>query len=49
MIVRALSLPQFWLDLSEEERRFYFREFMRHIQLIPLGSEAWKLQIEFIC
>jgi DNA invertase Pin-like site-specific DNA recombinase len=48
VIVRAVSLPQFWLDLSEEERRFYFREFMRQIQLIRLSSQAWKLQIEFI-
>ena len=48
VIVRAVSLPQFWLDLSEAERRFYFREFIRQIQLIRLSSETWKLQIEFI-
>lgn len=32
-IAQTVSIPQFWLDLSEAERRFYFREFIRQIQL----------------
>ncbi|NER36510.1 MAG: recombinase family protein [Oscillatoria sp. SIO1A7] len=31
---QAVSLPQFWLDLSESERRFYFREFIRQVQIV---------------
>jgi DNA invertase Pin-like site-specific DNA recombinase len=48
VIARAVSLPQFWLDLSEPERRFYFREFIRQIQLIRPSAKSWKLQIDFI-
>lgn len=33
-IAQTVSLPQFWLDLSEAERRFYFREFIQSIQII---------------
>ncbi len=33
-VAQAVSIPQFWLDLSETERRFYFREFIR------LGNRA---------
>ncbi|MBD2356837.1 recombinase family protein [Tolypothrix sp. FACHB-123] len=43
----AVSIPQFWLDLSESERRFYFREFIRHIEIVRQQSE-WDLQIIFI-
>jgi DNA invertase Pin-like site-specific DNA recombinase len=32
-LAQAVSIPQFWLDLSESERRFYFREFIRTILL----------------
>lgn len=32
-IAQVASLPQFWQDLSEAERRFYFREFIRRIEL----------------
>ncbi len=32
-IAQVVSLPQFWQDLSEAERRFYFREFIRQIEL----------------
>ncbi|HIK09249.1 MAG TPA: recombinase family protein [Oscillatoriaceae cyanobacterium M33_DOE_052] len=31
---RTISLAQFWLDLSEAERRFYFREFIQQIQIV---------------
>ena len=46
-VAQAVSLPQFWLDLSETERRFYFREFIRQIEIIRQGTE-WKLDILFI-
>ncbi|MBD2181689.1 recombinase family protein [Aerosakkonema funiforme] len=44
---QAVSIPQFWLDLSESERRFYFREFIRQIQLSREDTE-WQLQVIFI-
>lgn len=44
---QAVSIPQFWQDLSESERRFYFREFIREIQLWR-QDEDWQLQIKFI-
>lgn len=50
-IAQAVSIPQFWLDLSESERRFYFREFIRQIELIQNGDEpdiSWQLKLMFI-
>ncbi|MBD2626853.1 recombinase family protein [Trichormus variabilis] len=46
-VAEAVSIPQFWLDLSEVERRFYFREFIRQIDIIRQSNE-WDLQIIFI-
>ena len=46
-VAQAVSIPQFWLDLSEVERRFYFREFIQKIQIIRQSGE-WNLQIIFI-
>ncbi len=46
-IAQTVSIPQFWLDLSEPERRFYFREFIRQIELIR-HAEMWKLKLIFI-
>ena len=46
-IAQAVSIPQFWLDLSESERRFYFREFIRQIELIRQETE-WHLKLIFI-
>lgn len=46
-IADAISLPQFWLDLSEAERRFYFREFIRQIQILRLPSQPWELRLIF--
>ncbi len=43
----AVTLPQFWLDLSEEERRFYFREFIQQIQVQRHG-QAWQIEIHFV-
>lgn len=44
---QTVSLPQFWLDLSESERRFYFREFIDRIEIVR-ENKIFKLQIIFI-
>ncbi|MCU0546856.1 MAG: recombinase family protein [Oscillatoriaceae cyanobacterium Prado104] len=44
---QTVSLTEFWLDLSESERRFYFREFIRQIELLREGA-AVKVEIIFI-
>lgn len=46
-LAQAVSIPQFWLDLSEAERRFYFREFIRQIELVREGKD-WSLKLDFI-
>lgn len=46
-VAQAVSIPQFWLDLSETERRFYFREFIRQIEIIRQDKD-WNLRIIFI-
>lgn len=46
-IAQTVSIPQFWTDLSESERRFYFREFIRQIEITRQDSE-WQLQLIFI-
>lgn len=46
-IAQTVSIPQFWLDLSESERRFYFREFIEQIQIKRAGQE-WQLELLFI-
>ncbi|MDP5017003.1 MAG: recombinase family protein, partial [Dolichospermum sp.] len=46
-VAQAVSIPQFWWDLSEVERRFYLREFIQQIQIIRQNRE-WYLQIIFI-
>ena len=46
-VAQAVSIPQFWLDLSESERRFYFREFIRQIEIIR-QNQHWDLQVIFI-
>jgi len=43
---QTLSIPQFWLDLSETERRAYLREFIREIQLIR-HEATWNLKLIF--
>ncbi len=45
---QAVSIPQFWLDLSESERRFYFREFIRHIEICRGTDREWWLNVVFI-
>ncbi|MDY6940567.1 MAG: recombinase family protein [Cyanobacteriota bacterium] len=44
---QAVSIPEFWRDLSETERRFYFREFIRCIEIYR-NEKGWELQIAFI-
>ncbi len=46
-IVQAVSIPQFWFGLSEAERRFYFREFLRQIEL-HRQDQDWHLKLVFI-
>ncbi|MGD1853321.1 MAG: recombinase family protein [Leptolyngbyaceae cyanobacterium] len=45
-LAQAVSIPQFWEDLSEPERRFFFREFIRDIQVIRNDSD-WTLHLVF--
>ncbi len=47
-IAQTVSIPQFWFDLSEAERRFYFREFIRQIEIIRTQPKQWRLQLVFI-
>jgi len=44
--VQTVSIPQFWLDLSETERRFYFREFIRQIDLVR-QDKSWEVKLVF--
>ncbi|MBD2088807.1 recombinase family protein [Microcoleus sp. FACHB-1515] len=46
-IAQTVSIPQFWLDLSEAERRFYFREFLRTIE-IDRSAETWQIRLVLI-
>ncbi len=46
-VAQLVSIPQFWLDLSESERRFYFREFIQQIEIVR-QDKSWNLQIIFI-
>ncbi|HBL12626.1 MAG TPA: recombinase family protein [Cyanobacteria bacterium UBA11162] len=46
-IAQTVSIPQFWSDLSESERRFYFREFIQQIKIIR-HDQAWQLELIFI-
>jgi hypothetical protein len=45
-IAQTVSISQFWLDLSESERRFYFREFIRQIEIIR-DDKDWQLKLVF--
>ncbi len=44
---QSVSIPQFWLDLSESERRFFFREFIRAIDILRQGK-AWAVQLVLV-
>lgn len=47
-IAQTVSISQFWFDLSETERRFYFREFIKQIDLIRIDPKNWQLGLIFI-
>lgn len=47
-LVQAVAIPQFWQDLSEVERRFFFREFIREIQLQRRSRREWSLQLQLV-
>ena len=47
-IANTVSLQQFWLDLSEAERRFYFREFIKQIEIVRHDHRTWDLELKFI-
>jgi len=44
---QAVAIPQFWLDLSESERRFFFREFIRDIYIVRQGDD-WAMELAFV-
>lgn len=45
-----LSLQQFWYDLSEPEKRFYLREFITQIYVIPYleNRKNYDIELDFI-
>ena len=45
---QTVAIAQFWLDLSESERRFFFREFIQSIELVRDQSGQWQPQLKFI-
>ncbi len=44
---QAVAIPQFWYDLSESERRFFFREFIRDIH-IKRREDEWEVELMFV-
>lgn len=46
-IAQVVSIEQFWRDLSEPELRFYFREFLREIQ-IERDGQTWQVHLKFV-
>ncbi len=46
-IAETVSIHQFWADLSETERRFYFREFLRQVA-IDCSGETWQIRLVFM-
>jgi DNA invertase Pin-like site-specific DNA recombinase len=45
-IAQTVSIPQFWWDLSEAERRFYLRELIRRIELVRQEGD-WQIRLVF--
>lgn len=43
----SVALPQFWQDLSEAERRFFFREFICRIEIHRRG-ETWHVTLRLV-
>ncbi len=44
---KAIAIPEFWQDLSETERRFYLREFIRSINISRTETD-WGLTLDFV-
>ncbi len=44
---KTVSIPQFWQDLSEPERRFYFREFIRSVEIVR-EENTWFIHLAFV-
>ncbi len=44
---QSVSIPQFWHDLSEAERRFFFREFIQTINIIRHGTQ-WEIALTLV-
>ncbi|MGK7930033.1 MAG: recombinase family protein [Microcystaceae cyanobacterium] len=47
-ITKLVAVKDFWLGLSEEERRFYFREFIQQIFIIRPTPKEFELQLVFV-
>ena len=54
-IAKTVSIPEFWTDLSEIERRFYLREFLQRVELVRGSTPAhqssgtdWGVELVFI-
>ncbi len=53
-IADTVSIPAFWEDLSEPERRFYLREFLRRVEWVRVDSkvpssdhQSWSIELVF--
>jgi DNA invertase Pin-like site-specific DNA recombinase len=46
-LTQAVVIPQFWQDLSESERRFFFREFIKAIEIVR-EEKRWTINLKFI-
>jgi DNA invertase Pin-like site-specific DNA recombinase len=46
-IAETVSIPDFWEGLSEPERRFYLREFLRRVDWIRSSSQGWTIELVF--
>lgn len=46
-LAQSVSIPQFWRDLSEAERRFFFREFLRRIDLVR-EEDRWRIHLVLV-
>jgi DNA invertase Pin-like site-specific DNA recombinase len=46
-IADTVSIPAFWEGLSEPERRFYLREFLRRIEWVRSSSQGWTIELVF--
>ncbi len=46
-IAETVSIPAFWDGLSEPERRFYLREFLRRVEWVRSSSQGWTIELVF--